>query len=53
MDFLEIGNRWQSKGNSRYGRQESRDPHCKFLFTIEKRVSSKEEHEVKVEFFLG
>lgn len=43
----------ESKGDSRYGRQESREPHCKFLFTVETRVASEEEHEGNAGLFFS
>lgn len=43
----------ESKGDSRYGRQESGEPRGKFLSTIETRVASEEEHEVKAGLFFS
>ena len=38
MDSLEAGSRCQSREDSRYGRQISRDPPCKYFLTIVGRL---------------
>ena len=38
MDLLEVGSRCQSREDSRYRRQVSREPHCKYFLPIVGRL---------------
>lgn len=45
--------RTESKGGSRYGRQESGEAHCKFLSATETRVASEGEQELNAGLFFS